>query len=91
VAVRRKRSISLPPDVDAQVEAAAQAAGMTYSAWLAATARKELLLQEGLEGVAEYERVHGAFTEDELAEGDAWAAQAVARSRRSGSRPRRSA
>ena len=81
----------MPPDVDAQVEAAAQAAGMTYSAWLAAIARKELLLQEGLEGVAEYERVHGAFTEAELAEGAAWAAQTVARSRQSGTRPRRSA
>lgn len=81
----------MPPDVDAQIEAAARADGMTYSAWLAAMARKEFLLQEGLNGVAEFERAHGPFTEAEVAEADAWAAEAVARSRRSGTRPRRSA
>lgn len=91
VAVRKKRSISMPPDVDARIEAAAQADGMTYSAWLAAMARKEFLLQEGLKGVAEYERSHGPFTDAEIADADAWAVDAVARSRKSGTRPRRSA
>lgn len=33
-----------PPDLDAQIEAAASEAGMTYSAWLAATARKEFTI-----------------------------------------------
>jgi hypothetical protein len=41
VAVRKKRSVSIPPDLDAQIEAAAGESGMTYSAWLAAAARKE--------------------------------------------------
>lgn len=81
----------MPPDVDAQIEASAQADGMTYSAWLAAMARKAFLLQHGLEGVAEFERAHGSFTDAELAEADAWVADAVARSRRSGTRSRRSA
>jgi hypothetical protein len=30
----------MPPDLDAQIESAAAMAGMTYSGWLAATARK---------------------------------------------------
>jgi len=91
VAVRRKRSISMPPDLDAEIEAAARAGGTTYSAWLAAAARKEFLIRDGLAGVAEFEREHRAFTETELAEADAWADDAVRRSRRSGNRPRKSA
>ena len=65
--------------------------GTTYSAWLAAAARKEFLIRDGLAGVAEFEREHGVFTETELAEADAWADDAIRRSRRSGNRPRRSA
>lgn len=91
VAVRRKRSISMPPDLDAEIEAAARASGTTYSAWLAAAARKEFLIRDGLAGVAEFEREHGAFTETEVAEAVAWADDAVRRSRRSGNRPRKSA
>lgn len=91
VAVRKKRSISVAPDLDAQIAAAAQAAGLSYSAWLAAVARKEFLIREGLEGVAEFERDHGAFSETELAEADAWAKDAIGRSRRSGRRIRRPA
>jgi len=41
MAVRKKRSISMPPDLDAEIAAAAARAGMSYSAWLADTARKE--------------------------------------------------
>ncbi|MDA8266172.1 MAG: hypothetical protein M0T79_12670, partial [Actinomycetota bacterium] len=63
----------------------------TYSGWMAATARKELTLRAGLAAVAAYERAEGAFTEDEIAEADTWARDALARSRRSGSRPRRTA
>lgn len=87
---RKKRSISMPPDLDAQIEEAAEAGGVTYSAWLAAAARKEFLLQNGLEGVAEFERANGAFTETELAEAEAWAFDAVSRSRQPGAAsPRR--
>jgi hypothetical protein len=91
VAGRKKRSISMPPDLDAQIEEAAKAGGVTYSAWLAAAARKEFLLQDGLEGVAEFERASGAFTDTELADAEAWAADAVNRSHRTGAASRRTA
>ena len=39
MAVRKKRSISIPPELDAEIAAAAAAAGMSYSAWLARAAR----------------------------------------------------
>jgi len=91
MAVRRKRSISVPPELDAAIEAAAAAAGVTYSAWLADTARKEFAIRAGLAAVAEYEEQHGGFTTEELAEADNWARSAVTRSKRSGSRRRRSA
>jgi hypothetical protein len=32
---RKKRSISMPPEVDAAIAAAAEQAGLSYSAWLA--------------------------------------------------------
>jgi hypothetical protein len=83
MAVRKKRSISVPPGLDAEIEAAARAAGVTYSAWLAATARKEILLQEGLDGVAEFERTHGALTAAELGEAEAWAHEVLGRRQRS--------
>lgn len=91
MAVRKKRSISMPPELDAAIEEAAAAAGMTYSAWLAQAARKEFAVRAGLAAVAEYERQHGPFTADELAEAEKWAQEALTRSKRSGSRQRRSA
>jgi hypothetical protein len=77
MAVRKKRSISLPPDLDDQIAAAAEQAGMTYSAWLAATASKEFTLRAGLAATADYEREHGAFTPAELTDADQWAATAI--------------
>jgi hypothetical protein len=92
MAVRKKRSISLPPDLDAEIAAAAEDAGMTYSSWLAATARKEFTLRAGLAAVAQFEDEHGAFTPGELAGADQWAAEAIERASRSGtSTGRRSA
>jgi hypothetical protein len=75
MAVRKKRSISIPPELDAEIVAAAQAAGMSYSAWLAQTARKEFIIRAGLEAVSQYEAEHGQFTPDEMAEADEWAAR----------------
>jgi len=91
MAVRKKRSISVPPDLDSQIEAAAARAGMSYSAWLAATARKEFAIRAGLDGVAQFEREHGAFSADELAEAQAWAKAAIERGKRTGARQRRTA
>lgn len=67
-----KRSISLPDDVDAAVEAAAVAAGKSVSAWLADLVDHHLRIEWGLAGVAEWEAENGAFTTEELAEGRAW-------------------
>ena len=75
MAVRKKRSISIPPELDAEIAAAAEAAGMTYSAWIAQTARKEFVIRAGLEAVSQYEAEHGPFTPDEIAEADEWAAR----------------
>jgi len=91
MAVRKKRSVSIPPDLDAQIEKAAADAGMTYSAWLTATARKEFVVRTGLDAVASFERSHGAFTPEELAEAEAWAGAALKRAQGSGVRRRRSA
>jgi hypothetical protein len=79
MAVRKKRSISMPPDLDAEIAAAAAQAGMSYSAWLADTARKEFTIRAGLAGVGQFERDHGAFTPAEIAAADEWAAQALQR------------
>ena len=85
MAVRKKRSISIPPDLDAEIAAAAARAGMSYSAWLADTARKEFTIRAGLAAVSQFEQDHGVFTPEELAEAQQWAATAVERGRRTGS------
>jgi hypothetical protein len=89
MAVRKKRSISLPPDLDAEIAAAAEQAGMTYSSWLAAAARKEFTIRAGLAGAAHFEDEHGAFTPDELADADQWAVQVAERASRTGTSSRR--
>jgi len=72
MAVRKKRSISIPPELDDQIAAAADAAGMSYSAWVAQAARKEFTIRAGLEAVSQYEAEHGTFTSGEIAEADEW-------------------
>ena len=81
----------MPPDLDTQIEAAAHDAGMTYSAWLAATARREFTIRAGLGAVDSFERDHGAFSDEELAEAAQWAKDAIRRGKRTGARQRRSA
>jgi Arc/MetJ-type ribon-helix-helix transcriptional regulator len=90
MATRRKRSISLPPDLDAQIQAEVEREGVTYSAWLLDAARKELKVRAGLEALAGVEKQIGPFTSEELAEADEWARETVERKRRS-SRARRAA
>jgi hypothetical protein len=91
MAVRKKRSISMPPDLDAEIAAAAARAGLSYSAWLAETARKEFAIRAGMAAVSQFEQDHGAFTAEELADADAWAAKAVERVSQTEARARRSA
>ena len=81
----------MPPDLDHQIETAALKAGMTYSGWLAETARKEFVIRAGLQAVARFEREHGSFTAEELADADRWTDNTLKRAKRSGARPRRSA
>lgn len=69
MAQREKRSISLPPDLAAEIDRAATAEGTTVSAWIADTAAHRLRLEAGRRGIAEWERQHGALTADELADG----------------------
>ncbi len=78
MAVRHKRSVSLPPELDRAVMAAAAERGTTVSAWLAETAARRLKVEVGLQAVAEWEAEHGAFTDAELASGRAWARSIVA-------------
>jgi hypothetical protein len=79
----------MPPDLDAEIARAAAQAGMSYSAWLAETARKEFTIRAGLAAVSQFELDNGAFTPEELAEAEQWAASAVERARLTGSSVRR--
>jgi hypothetical protein len=79
VAQRHKRSISLPPDLDRQIEAAAAESGTTVSAWLAATAAHRLRLEAGRRAIAEWEADNGALTAEELADGLARARALIGR------------
>lgn len=88
---RKKRSISMPPELDSSIEAAAAAEGTSYSGWLAGVARKEFTVRAGLDAVAGFERAHGRFTPEEVAEAETWANESIARSKRTGARQRRSA
>jgi hypothetical protein len=91
MAVRKKRSISIPPELDAEIAAAAAQAGLSYSAWVADTARKEFTIRAGLAAVSQFEHDHGAFTPGELAEADQWAVAAIQRTAQTGSARRQSA
>ena len=69
MAQRQKRSISLPADLAHAIDQAATAEGTTVSAWIAETAAHRLRIDAGRQGVAEWERQHGALTPEELADG----------------------
>lgn len=62
-----KLAISVAADVHARVKAAATEDGMSVSAWMTESARRTLLIRDGLAAVAEWEQEHGAFSEEEMA------------------------
>lgn len=66
-----KRSVSLNDEVAAAVEAAAREDGVSFSAWLSAAAERQLLVRQGLRGVAEWEAEAGSLTAEEIAAGEA--------------------
>jgi hypothetical protein len=78
---RRKRSVSLPPDLAAAIDAAAAFEGTSVSAWLASAAAHRLRLDAGRRGVADWELEIGPLTVDELAEGLARARSLFGQSR----------
>lgn len=91
MSVRRKRSISLRPELDAEIEAEAAKEGMTYSGWVANAVSNELKVRAGLAAVAEVEEQLGGFTAKEIADADDWVQKAIARSGRTSSRARHAA
>lgn len=66
-----KRSVSLDDSVAERVEQAADADGVSFSAWLSAAAEDKLLLREGLRGVREWEAEAGELAAEERAAGEA--------------------
>jgi len=66
-----KLSVALDAHVAASASRAARSAGVSLSAWLSRAAEHELALERGRQAVAEWEREHGAFTEQEIREADA--------------------
>ena len=62
-----KLAISVDPDVHSEVIDAAEAEGLSVSAWMTAAARRALRVRDGLVAVAEWESKHGALTAQELA------------------------
>lgn len=80
MAVRQKRSISLPPELADAIHRAANAHGMTVSAWIAETAAHRLRLDAGRRGIVEWEQDNGPLSTDELAEGLARARALLRRS-----------
>ena len=63
-----KIAITVAPDVHERILAAAEGEGVSVSAWMTDAAREALLRRAGLAAVAEWEKEHGAFSAEELAE-----------------------
>jgi hypothetical protein len=66
-----KRSVSLNDDVAAAVEAAAKEDGVSFSAWLSSAAERQLVVRQGLRGVADWESEAGPLSAEEIAAGEA--------------------
>ena len=63
-----KLAITVDPEVHRRVVAAAEDEGVSVSAWMTEAARRALLVRDGLAAVSEWERIHGAFSDDEMFE-----------------------
>ncbi len=62
-----KMSISMDGAIGADVRSSARRAGLSLSAWVTEAAAARLRQEALVAFFADYERVHGAFTEEELA------------------------
>ena len=65
MAVVTKRSISLPDELAAAIEAAAEVDGVSFSSWLAGAAANELRLREGAVGIRSFEEAEGPLSDAE--------------------------
>ena len=66
--MRRKHLIiSLDPDLADEISAAADEDGQNMAVWLGDAARRRLKARGLRQVVAEWEAIHGPFTEEELA------------------------
>ena len=61
-----KLAITVDPDTHKSVLAAAARDGVSVSAWMTLAAREALKRRAGLAAVAQWEKEHGRFTEDEM-------------------------
>jgi hypothetical protein len=64
----QRLSISVPPDLEAQIRDAAAEAGVSVSTWLAHAAEHAAKTQAGRRAVREYEAEHGPLPEEERRE-----------------------
>lgn len=60
----RRLSISVVPEVEESIRAAAAAAGLPVSAWLAQVAMHAAVLEDGRRAVREHEAEHGSLKDD---------------------------
>lgn len=78
-----KLAITVDRDVHTEVLNAAEAEGLSVSAWLTAAARHALRVRDGLAAVAEWEAEHGPLSERELTAARRRVARRPVRPRRS--------
>ena len=71
MAVRTKRSVSLPPQLAKEIARAAAREKTSFSAWLTRAAERRLKVDVGRRLVEQWERENGPFTAAEIAEADA--------------------
>lgn len=61
----RRMSISLPPQTEERIRAAAAAAGVSVSTWVVRAAEDAALIEDGRRAVREFESEHGALPAEE--------------------------
>ena len=61
-----KLAITVDPGVHEEILAEASREGVSVSAWITRAAREVLHRRAGLAAIAEWEKQHGAFSEEEM-------------------------
>jgi len=87
MAQHEKRSVSLPVDLAAAIDAAAAEDSATFSAWIADASARRLRIRAGRRALAEWEAEQGPLTMDEVADGLARARALLGRTGSAGPRP----